>query len=91
MSHQGRGWEQFTDAIVRKLCMQKDPPIFLLWGSSAQQKVLSLKDCKSVSSDHFLVAPHPSPLSAYRGFFGSKPFSKINNMLIARGKDPINW
>ncbi|WP_332651367.1 uracil-DNA glycosylase [Lysinibacillus sp. 54212] len=87
-SHKGQGWERFTDAIIAKLAERQDPIIFVLWGRPAQTKKTILK--------HFpqhtvLEAPHPSPLSAYRGFFGSKPYSKINTGLISWGKDPIDW
>jgi uracil-DNA glycosylase len=91
LSHRGRGWERFTDAVVLKLGQRKDPPLFVLWGSSAQQKVLKLRDCGLVTADHFLMAPHPSPLSSHRGFFGSKPFSQVNSLLVKQGKTAINW
>jgi len=86
-SHQGKGWEQFTDRIIELLNEQSFPIVFVLWGAYAQKKG------SIVSNSHHLVlrSPHPSPLSAYRGFFGSKPFSKINDFLIENGKDAINW
>jgi uracil-DNA glycosylase len=86
-SHQGKGWEQFTDEIIRQLNQDREGLVFLLWGSYAQKKA-SFVDRKR----HLVLqAPHPSPLSSHRGFFGSKPFSKINNWLISRGETPINW
>lgn len=86
-SHQGQGWEQLTDRIIEVLNEQTSPIAFVLWGAYAQKKG------SIVNNPHHLVlrSPHPSPLSAYRGFFGSKPFSKINNFLIENGKEPINW
>jgi len=86
-SHQGKGWEQLTDRIIEVLNEQTSPIAFVLWGAYAQKKG------SIVNNRHHLVlrSPHPSPLSAYRGFFGSKPFSKINDFLIENGKEPINW
>ena len=86
-SHQGQGWEQLTDRIIEVLNEQTSPIVFVLWGAYAQKKG------SIVNNPHHLVlrSPHPSPLSAYRGFFGSKPFSKINDFLIENGKEPINW
>lgn len=87
MSHHGKGWEQFTDAVIRKIAERKDPIIFVLWGKSAQEKVAHL----SIHSHVFLLAPHPSPFSVHRGFFGCKHFSKINALLTEWGKSPIKW
>ncbi|WP_445954560.1 uracil-DNA glycosylase [Ureibacillus sp. FSL E2-3493] len=88
-SHKGQGWEQFTDKVIEKLAERPDPIIFVLWGKPAQKKK-TIIDKKG--NHHFLIhAPHPSPLSAYRGFFGSKPFSKINEKLKEWGKQPIDW
>ena len=84
-SHQKRGWEQFTDAVIQKLAERKEPVIFVLWGAPAQKKE---KLIGSNSQHTILKAPHPSPLSAYRGFFGSKPYSKINVIL---NDNPIDW
>ena len=86
-SHQGRGWEQFTDAIVKSLNEEREGLVFVLWGSYAQKKGAVIDRHR-----HFVIeGPHPSPLSAYRGFFGSKPFSKINAFLKAKGKEEIDW
>jgi len=86
-SHQGKGWEQFTDAIIAKLNQQCDNLVFMLWGSYAQKKGQYIDASKHL----VLKAPHPSPLSAYRGFFQCQHFSKANNYLQKHGKDPINW
>ena len=86
-SHRGIGWEEFTDAAIRILNQQDRPIVFILWGRPAQQKSVMLNNPKHL----VLKAPHPSPLSAYRGFFGSRPFSKTNNFLISHGVQPIDW
>ena len=86
-SHQGKGWEQFTDAAIKALNEQDRPIVFILWGRPAQMKKSMLNNPKHL----VLEAPHPSPLSAYRGFFGSKPFSKSNDYLQANGVAPIDW
>lgn len=86
-SHQGKGWEQFTDAVIQAVNAQDQPIVFLLWGRPAQMKKKMLNNPKHL----ILEAPHPSPLSAYRGFFGSRPFSKTNNFLIKNGLEPIDW
>jgi uracil-DNA glycosylase len=87
-AHQNRGWEQFTDAVIRALNTRPGPPIvFVLWGSYAQRKG-ALVDR---SRHHVLAAPHPSPLSAHRGFLGSRPFSQINHLLSQQGIPPIQW
>lgn len=88
-SHKGMGWEQFTDAVIEKLAKRQDPIIFVLWGRPAQSKQSIIR--QSGAHHVILQAPHPSPLSAHRGFFGSKPFSKINEQLEAWGKQPIDW
>ena len=86
-SHQGQGWEQLTDRIIEVLNEQISPIAFVLWGAYAQKKGSIVNN-----SQHLVLrSPHPSPLSAYRGFYGSKPFSKINDFLIEIGKEPINW
>lgn len=86
-SHQGKGWEQFTDAIIERLNRERTGLVFVLWGSYAQKKGAFIDDKKHL----VLAGPHPSPLSAHRGFFGCKHFSKINNFLRERGEAPINW
>ncbi|PID45834.1 MAG: uracil-DNA glycosylase [Proteobacteria bacterium] len=86
-SHQGKGWEQFTDAIVHALNERAESIVFILWGSYAQKKAAFIDAGK-----HYVIkSAHPSPLSAHRGFFGSKPFSKTNAYLEKMGKTPINW
>ena len=87
LSHKNKGWEQFTDTIIKKLNERIEPVIFVLWGSYARSKKEFITNHQHI----ILESVHPSPLSASRGFFGSKPFSKINNNLIARGKSPIKW
>ena len=86
-SHRGLGWEEFTDATIRVLNEQNRPIVFILWGTPAQKKKAMLNNPKHL----ILEAPHPSPLSAYRGFFGSKPFSKTNEFLIQNQLEPIDW
>ena len=86
-SHQGRGWETFTDAVVRALAEQREHLVFILWGSYAQRKGAFIDRSKHC----VICSAHPSPLSAYRGFFGSKPFSKTNAYLTANGIEPIKW
>lgn len=86
-SHKGIGWEQFTDAVIEVLNKQDQPIVFLLWGKPAQSKKSMLNNPKHL----ILEAPHPSPLSAYRGFFGCKHFSKTNQFLIENGLNPIDW
>lgn len=86
-SHKGLGWETFTDRVIQVLNEREKPIIFVLWGSHAQAK-MKMIDAKR----HYIIkGPHPSPLSAHRGFFGSKPFSEINRVLQQWGDDPINW
>ena len=86
-SHRGIGWEQFTDAAIRILDEEDRPIVFLLWGRPAQMKASMLHNPRHL----ILEAPHPSPLSAYRGFFGCKHFSKANEFLKANGEEPIDW
>ncbi|MBR3262993.1 MAG: uracil-DNA glycosylase [Parasporobacterium sp.] len=86
-SHKGIGWEEFTDAAIRILNEQDRPIVFMLWGSNAREKKKMLNNPKHL----ILEAPHPSPLSAYRGFFGCRHFSKCNAFLIKNGLDPIDW
>ncbi len=86
-SHRGIGWEEFTDAAIRILNEQDRPIVFILWGRPAQMKKAMLNNPKHL----ILEAPHPSPLSAYRGFFGSRPFSRTNKFLQQHGIEPIDW
>ena len=86
-SHRGIGWEEFTDAAIRILNEIDRPIVFILWGRPAQTKKAMLNNPKHL----ILEAPHPSPLSAYRGFFGSRPFSKTNEFLQSHGIAPIDW
>ena len=86
-SHQRRGWEQFTDAAIRELSARRRGIVFLLWGSYAIAKSQFIDKGKH----HILTAPHPSPLSAYRGFFGCRHFSKANELLSSEGLQPIDW
>jgi uracil-DNA glycosylase len=86
-SHQGQGWEKFTDAVIRTVNDECDGVVFLLWGSYAQKKASFVDQSKHL----VLKSVHPSPLSAHNGFFGNGHFSKANAFLQSRGKDPINW
>ena len=86
-SHRGIGWEQFTDAIIEAVDRQDRPVVFLLWGRPAQMKKSMLHNPEHL----ILEAPHPSPLSAFRGFFGSRPFSQTNQFLESHGLSPIDW
>lgn len=87
-SHQGKGWERFTDAVVARLVEQRSEGlVFMLWGSYAQKKGAIVDRTRH----HVIASPHPSPLSAHRGFFGSKPFSSANAYLESRGLAPIDW
>jgi len=86
-SHKNRGWEIFTDQVISTINAKEDPVVFWLWGKPAQEKA------KLITGSHHLIlrAPHPSPLSVYRGFYGSKPFSQTNAFLIQNKKTPIDW
>jgi len=86
-SHKGKGWETLTNRLIESLNELNHPVIFILWGKPAQDKEKLITNPSHV----ILKAPHPSPLSAYRGFFGSKPFSKVNDILIQQGQTPIRW
>jgi uracil-DNA glycosylase len=86
-SHQQRGWEEFTDAVIHKIAEEKENVVFILWGSYAQKKGAFIDSFKHL----ILKSAHPSPLSSYRGFFGSKPFSKTNSYLTQTGQTPIQW
>jgi len=88
-SHSGKGWETFTDRVIDTIAAREQPAVFVLWGNHARKK----KDrIDSTSSPHVVVeSTHPSPFSASNGFFGSRPFSKVNDALTAMGHDPIDW
>jgi uracil-DNA glycosylase len=86
-SHAGRGWERFTDAVVRLVAEKKKGVVYMLWGSYAQKKGAMVDSLQNL----VLKAVHPSPLSVYRGFFGSRHFSKANDYLVGQGKSPIEW
>jgi len=89
-SHRGRGWEAFTDAVIRAVAERPGPVVFLLWGAHAQAKAAAI--AAAGRADHLvLAAPHPSPLSAYKGWFGSRPFSQANAFLEAHGRAPVDW
>ncbi|MBR4461493.1 MAG: uracil-DNA glycosylase [Erysipelotrichaceae bacterium] len=86
-SHKGQGWEILTDTIIQKLNEKEEPVVFILWGANARSKKSFITNPK-----HLIIeSPHPSPLSAYNGFFGSRPFSKTNNFLVQNGLTPIDW
>ena len=86
-SHKDLGWEKFTDEVIVKLNEKKEPIVFILWGNFARSK----KNLITNKNHYIIESPHPSPFSAYNGFFGSKPFSKTNNFLKKNGLNPINW
>ena len=90
-SHRRKGWEEFTDAIVRLIAAKSEPVVFLLWGSYAQKKAAFVQSIEQGGHHLVLKAPHPSPLSAYNGFFGCKHFSKTNDFLKKNGMAPIDW
>lgn len=86
-SHQDKGWEEFTDAVIKKLSEERENIVFILWGNYAKAKGAHIDRSK-----HLVIeSPHPSPFSAYNGFFGSKPFSQANEYLEKQGKKPIDW
>jgi uracil-DNA glycosylase len=86
-SHQGRGWEQFTDRIIDVVNSKSTPVVFILWGAAARKKQMMID-----ASRHTVIeSAHPSPLSARNGYFGSRPFSQANEALIRQGLDPIDW
>src|SRR5699024_2571304 len=86
-SHQGKGWETFTNQVITQLNEKDTPVVYLLWGAAAQKKQALID-----TSKHYIIkSPHPSPLSAYRGFFGSKPFSRTNQLLKDNQLEPIDW
>ena len=90
-SHRERGWERFTDAVIRLVAARPDPVVFMLWGSYAQKKAAFVQSVDEGGRHLVLKAPHPSPLSAHSGFFGCRHFSKANAFLAAQGQPPIDW
>jgi uracil-DNA glycosylase len=90
-AHQGRGWERFTDAVIRLVNARAEPVVFMLWGSYAQKKAAFVDSIDRGGRHLVLKAPHPSPLSAHAGFFGCRHFSKANAFLKSRGEKPIDW
>lgn len=86
-SHQGKGWEQLTDRIIELLDQREKPMVFILWGGNARRKKELIRSGRHL----ILEGPHPSPLSAYRGFFGGKYFSRANDFLVATGQEPVDW
>lgn len=86
-SHQKHGWETFTDEVIRVVSAKADPVVFILWGSSARRK----KELVDTARHAVIESPHPSPLSANNGFFGSRPFSRSNEALVAMGREPVDW
>lgn len=87
LAHKGKGWETFTDNLIKLLNKREEPIVFIFWGVYARSK----KELITNKNHYIIESPHPSPLSASRGFFGSKPFSKANNFLVSKGIKPINW
>ena len=86
-SHRGMGWETFTDTVIRLLNEREQPIVFVLWGKPAREKAALIN-----AGRHAIIeSAHPSPLSAYRGFFGSRPYSRVNEYLLAFGADPVRW
>lgn len=86
-SHQGHGWERFTDAVIRAVSDKPERVVFILWGASARRKKTLVDRSRHV----VIESAHPSPLSAYNGFFGSRPFSRANAALVEAGRDPVDW
>lgn len=87
LSHKGKGWEQFTDEVIKKLNKREKPMVFVLWGRNARDKRILI-----TNKNHLILeAAHPSPLSAHAGFFGSRPYSKINEFLLKTNQEPIQW
>jgi uracil-DNA glycosylase len=91
LSHHKKGWEEFTDSIIRALALRQAPVIFLLWGRNAIDKCRNVKELSEQHQHCILTASHPSPLSAYNGFFGCHHFSKANELLKKQGISPIDW
>jgi uracil-DNA glycosylase len=86
-SHQKQGWETFTDEVIKVVAAKPERVVFVLWGAAARRK----RDLIDTSRHGVIESPHPSPLSAHRGFFGSRPFSRINDLLAEAGREPIDW
>jgi uracil-DNA glycosylase len=86
-SHQRRGWESFTDKVIEAVNAKSERVVFVLWGASARRK----RELVDLGRHVVIESPHPSPLSAHRGFFGSRPFSRTNDALIAAGREPVDW
>ncbi|NLV54193.1 MAG: uracil-DNA glycosylase [Acidimicrobiales bacterium] len=86
-SHQGKGWETFTDAVIEAVAAKPERVVFILWGASARRK----RGLIDAARHTIIESPHPSPLSAHRGFFGSRPFSRANEALVAAGREPVDW
>jgi uracil-DNA glycosylase len=86
-SHQGKGWETFTDEVIRAVAAKPEPVVFILWGAAARRKRALI----DLTRHTVIESAHPSPLSAHNGFFGSRPFSRANAALIAAGRDPVDW
>jgi uracil-DNA glycosylase len=86
-SHQGKGWEQFTDRVIRAVATKPEPVVFVLWGNSARRK----RQLIDTSRHTVIESAHPSPLSAHNGFLGSRPFSRANDALVAAGREPVDW
>lgn len=86
-SHQRKGWETFTDRVIEVVNQKPERVVFILWGASARKKKASVDTSRHV----VIESPHPSPLSAHKGFFGTKPFSRANGALVAAGRDPVDW
>jgi uracil-DNA glycosylase len=86
-SHQKRGWETFTDQVIRVVNAKRESVVFILWGSSARRK----RELIDTDRHTIIESVHPSPLSAHNGFFGSRPFSRTNAALVAAGRDPVDW
>ena len=90
-SHAGRGWDALTDACVAAVAARAEPSVFILWGAHAQAKAARIAALQGDTRHLVIRSPHPSPLSAYRGFFGSRPFSQTNAFLAAHGRGTIDW
>lgn len=90
-SHQGKGWEKFTDAVIALVARQERPIVFILWGAYAQKKAAFVKDVSQGGRHLVIRSAHPSPLSAHNGFLGSRPFSRTNAFLLEQGGPPIDW